>query len=411
MKILHIVTYAAHGGAGIAARRLHQSLSQRGIKSYVLCTDLHEENILSANPVRKLGSFCSKLYNLYRLIVNIYVLKIKRERSIQFSLNGRKNEQLNKYINQIQPDIIHLHWINDGFIDVNQLAEYNKPVVWSCHDMWAFTGGCHYNGGCMKWKQECTNCPLLEKITNKDIARKEFETKKEALHRISNLIMIGLSNWMNDSLKESAICKNIPTIHIPNTIDDKTYKIIPKNEACKRLHLDNSAPIVLFGAMDISDTRKGLRYLIEALTILKSERKVKLIAVGNNTSQYVLPSHLDAMNWGKASDKEELSLLYSAADVVVLPSIQENLSNMIIESLLCGTPVVCFNIGGNSDMIIHKENGYLSNEITGNGLAIGINWLIENPINTQQCRNSILHNFDNNTTVEKYIELYNNLIL
>ena len=317
---------------------------------------------------------------------------------------------MNKYIKQIHPDVIHLHWINDGFIDVNQLTEFNIPVVWSCHDMWAFTGGCHYNGSCMKWKNECTNCPLLEIITKKDIAKKEFETKKEALHSISNLTMIGLSNWMNDSIKESAICKNIPSIHIPNTIDKKTFNITSKIEARKRLKLDNSMPIILFGAMDISDTRKGLKYLIEALTILKSERNVKMIAVGNNTSQYVLPSHLDATNWGKASDKEELSLLYSAADVVVLPSIQENLSNMIIESLLCGTPVVGFNIGGNSDMITHKTNGYLSNEISGKGLANGINWLIDNPISAQLCRDSVLHNFDNNTTVEKYIELYNKLI-
>ena len=410
MKILHIVTYAAHGGAGIAARRLHEALISNGIESYILCADLDETNIVKINPLKKCGAFLSKVFNLFCSIPNYYALKIRFAGAIQYSFNGRKNKRLQSAVKRINPDIIHLHWVNDGFLDVKQLLKFDKPVVWSCHDMWAFTGGCHYNGDCMKWKTGCTQCPLLEGISRKDLARKESELKEEALHSIPKIRLVGLSNWMNESIKESKICCDLPASCIPNTIDEKTFLIVSKEEARTRLGISGSVLVILFGAMDLADERKGFKYLIEALTILSKDVEYKAIAVGNVTRELSLPSETKVKIWGKAKNKEEMNLLYSAADVVVLPSVQENLSNMIIEALLSGTPVAGFEIGGNGDMVLHQDNGYLSKEISGGGLAKAIKWILENQILPQHCRETILDRFDNKKTVNKYIQLYKELI-
>ncbi len=411
MKILHLVTYANHGGAGIAARRLHETLLASGVESQILCADLCDETIIQINPFRKYGSFPTKLYNYLRSINTITALKQKICKSIQYSYNGRNNFALVRAIEVSNPDVIHLHWINDGFLNLNQLAKFNKPIVWSCHDMWAFTGGCHYNGNCPKWKTGCYDCHLISDITSSDVSHKQFVIKKESICAIAKLHMVGLSTWMYNSIKESLICQGVPVSYIPNTIDKDTFSIVSKVKARKELGIDNANPLVLFGAMNLTDERKGLKYLIDALSIIEKEMNLNVIAVGNITdhSALLLPN-LNIRLWGKAANKEELCQLYSAANVVVLPSIQENLSNMVIESLLCGTPVAGFNIGGNSDMIHHKDNGFLSDSISGEGLAKAISWILDNHINPVHCRETILEKFNNDITLNKYLMLYKNMI-
>ena len=402
MKILIVNTTEKQGGAGIAAHRLYMGLQNNGIdaKMLVLQKQTDDENVIALYDNWFINKLKSKFHKYHRKIFSPKV----NEFSDIFSIN-----HIIKKVKSINPDIIHLHWINSSFFNLNDLAKLKIPIVWSLHDMWAFTGGCHYDKGCGRYKNNCLNYPLLN---NTSIASNIFKKKKTIYDKIPNLTIIGLSKWLSYCAKESFLFKNRKVINLPNCIDTNIFK--PKNtkELRKKLNIPMVKKILLFGAMNPNQPRKGGRLLYNALKYLNAE-KYEVIIVGKSSFE-INNLSLKIHFTGNIKDENEMISYLSLANATILPSIQENLSNMVIESLSCGTPVVAFNIGGNKDMIEHKQNGYLVKNINSHDLANGIKWVTDNKLRNKELsynsRKKVLDNYKESILIPKYIIFYEKIL-
>ena len=298
-------------------------------------------------------------------------------------------------------------------INIKDIKQINIPIVWSLHDMWPFTGGCHYDEECEAYKKTCGKCKVLGSTKPNDLSRKIYNKKKKAYSKIDNITIVGLSKWIADCAKQSSLFKDKKIINLPNPINTEIYKPFDKINSRKLWNLPLNKKLILFGAMSAtSDPRKGFKELTESLKKLKS-KNIEFVVFGSNAPENQPDFGFKIHYMGTLSDDVTLVTLYNAVDVMVVPSLQENLSNAIMESLSCGTPVVGFDIGGNSDMIEHKQTGYLAKPYNTTNLAEGIDWIIKNKNYNQLCENSrkkVLKEFDSKVVAEKYIELYKEII-
>jgi glycosyltransferase involved in cell wall biosynthesis len=253
-------------------------------------------------------------------------------------------------------DIINLHWIA-RFLSLNNLFELsrlNKPLVWTLHDMRAFTGGCHYSADCDKFVSNCENCPQI--LSDKySLTTKILQMQKEIFEN-SNIAVVTPSEWLASEARKSLIFKDKDIHVIPYGVDSSIFKPTDKTRAKKMLKLSEDTIVLTFGVMSHHEKRKGFQELIKAMEILKSKvSSIKIVALffGANFSDEF---PLDIVNIGLIEDDIKLSLIYSAADIFILPSLEDNLPNTILESLSCETPVVAFNTGGAKD-IVNDNNG------------------------------------------------------
>jgi glycosyltransferase involved in cell wall biosynthesis len=410
MKILIVSFSDLDGGAAKAAYRQHKALIRAGHDSIMLVQKKLSDDPTVLGPEGKFG----KLKGILRPEIDKYIINRYKHRSqTLFSPGWLPFSKMTQKIKVINPDIIHLHWVANAFFPIKDFARLNKSVVWTMHDMWAFTGGCHYDENCGKYTTCCGNCPVLQTNKENDISRNYLRKKKHAYAEIRSLTVVGLSKWIQQAAKASYIFKHRHVVNIPNSFNTDILRPIDKRIARQLLQLPQEKKLVVFGAMNAtSDPRKGFKELTKALHKLNTYN-TELVVFGSSkpTSppDFTFPTHY----LGKLHDELSMQLLYSAADVVVVPSIQENLSNVIIESLACGTPVVGFDIGGNSDMIDHKHNGYLAQPFDTDDLANGIFWAIEHMLYNQisiNARQKAVSTYDEKVVIPQYVALYEDIL-
>lgn len=313
-------------------------------------------------------------------------------------------------INKLKPDIVHLHWICSGMMSIKEIAKIQAPIVWTLHDMWAFTGGCHYPGICLGYKERCGNCEVLQSNKPNDLSRKVFRQKKKCYDSISRITVVGLSKWIATCARESNLLKSTNVVNLPNVIDAQVFSPMDKSLAREILGLPQQKKLILVGMMD-DDPRKGLREFWESLRKCDCST-IELVGLGCSKSHKDENSDVKTHYLGYLHDEISLRIAYCAVDVMVFPSIQENLSNTIMESLSCGIPVVAFNVGGNGDMIEHLKTGYLAQPYDTNDLARGIEWIIDNPDYSILCktaRKKVIDQFDCEVVIPHYIEIYRSL--
>lgn len=410
MKILHLNTHDINGGAARAAYRLHQALLNENIDSKMLVQKKASDDHTVLAPNSKV----EKGINLLRpTLDNLPLQQYKHRTQSLFSPAWLPFSQIPKQIAQINPDIVHLHWIAGAMISVKDIAKIDKPIVWSLHDMWAFTGGEHYDKDQQHYLDRCGNSKVLNSKKDKDLSRKGWERKRQVYAQIEDMTIIGLSQWMHQAAKSSSLLKDKSHIHLPNPIDTIAFAPFEKLDARRLFNLPTDKNLILFGAIDAtSDPRKGFNYLFEALEQTSLEN-TELVIFGSSQPTTPLNFKQPVHYLGQLHDDVSLRVLYSAADVMVVPSLQENLSNAIMESLACGTPVIAFDIGGNRDMIEHQKNGYLAQPFDTNDLANGIEWLLNAPNYRQLCdnaRDKVLTNFDSQIVAKRYIALYKEIL-
>lgn len=410
MKILIVSASDKQGGAARAAYRLHLSLLEKGHESQMLVQQKSDNDYTVLGPTTKI----KKVLNLIRPTLDqLAVLQYKRRTQTLFSPSWLPSSEIVKRINEINPDIVHFHWINFGMIRIEDFAEINAPIVWSLHDTWAFTGGCHYVGDCEKYKTSCGNCPVLQSKKEKDLSHRIFKRKLKTYSKINNITIIGLSKWLENCASDSYLFKNRSVINLPNPIDTQKFKPINKQYCRDLWNLPHDKTLVLFGASNaMSDVRKGFYELRNALQFI-NESNIELVIFGASTPEN--PEKFDfKVNYvGELNDDASLATLYGACDLIVVPSLQENLSNVIMESLSCGTPVVAFDVGGNCDMIQHLKNGYLAKPLDSEDLAAGIDWVIKNKSSenlSDNAREKIIREFSFKVVSEKYFDLYKSII-
>lgn len=409
MKILIVNTSDIQGGAARAAYRLHKALLSEGVDSRMLVQSKTSDDFSVIGPQTKFQKAMGRI----RPTFDAFPLLCYKYRSMALiSPSWIPFSGIVDKINALDPDVVHLHWIASGMIRIEDLQKINAPIVWSLHDMWPFTGGCHYVEDCAGYKKKCGNCPALMSNKEFDLSRKVWLRKQSCYSQLPNLTIVGLSKWLTVCAESASLFHNQLVINLPNPIDTKTFAPFAKVEARKLFNLPQDKKLILFGAMGAtSDPRKGYKELVQALEYLPED--YELVVFGSNKPQLPQGFKQKASYLGYLHDDVSLRVLYSAADVMVVPSLQENLSNAIMESLSCGTPVVAFGVGGNSDLIEHGKNGYLVKPFDCHDLADGIGWLVNHSTMEsikEYARNKIIKNFDSEIVAKKYIELYRSII-
>ena len=413
MKILHISTSDIIGGAARAAYRLHNGLRDIGVDSYMYVQRKNSDDLSVLSSKKKL----SKLVSLIKPHLDLFPLKRYPSRSSGLFTPAIIKDNLTAIIKRIDPDIVHLHWLGHAFFRIETLSKIKKPIVWTMHDMWAITGGCHYSSDCTGFHGKCGKCPALGSNKENDLSRRVWERKKRAWRGI-RIEVVSPSRWLAENIKSSSLLKDSRVNVIPNGIDSNQFKPIEKEVARNILSLPADKKLILFGALNsTSDKRKGYQLLEQAIKILENkglDSEVELIVFGSNASKKLQSSRFNIRYVGQLNDECSLSVLYSAVDVFVAPSIQDNLPNTVMESLSCGTPVVAFDIGGMPDMISHKCTGYLAKPYKGDDLAEGISWILDNSNRwtelSANCRTKVVNEYKISHISERYNKLYNELL-
>lgn len=376
MRIQILNAMDQQGGAAIATYRLFQALRRAGadVSMSVQAKSSDDPGVLG--PSNRLGQALGWLRpRLDQLALGAYPSRAPALFSPALVPGARQG-----LLGPTRPDLLHASWITAGFLSPHTLARFGLPVVWTLHDMWPFTGGCHYSGACVAFEARCGACPALGSGKEKDLSRRLWLRKREAWQRLE-LTVIAPSRWLGDCARRSSLFRDRRVEVIPNCIDTDVYK--PADQAVARnvLGLPADRPLVmLLAERAISDPRKGHDHLVAAIRILAGARTafpVEVVIVGESRPSVPVDLGVSVHYLGKLNDDAAKVLAYSAADAVVTPSIQENLSNAVMESLACGTPVVAFDIGGMPDLIKHRVHGYLARPFEVADLAEGIAWTTE----------------------------------
>ena len=412
MKVLIVNTYDILGGAARAAYRLHRSLLSAGIDSKMLVQTKKGDDyiVIPVYGSNKIG----KAFYLIRPTLDQIPLKFYKNRiKTPFSPAWFSFSRVIKKINEMNPDIVHLHWIAGGMIKIEELSKIKKPIVWTLHDNWAFTGGCHIKWSCEKYIYSCGACPVLGSDKEYDLSRTIWNRKNKVFKKIK-MVTVSPSKWLYDCSKKSSLLKDKRHKVIPNPIDVDLFKPVDKSVSRKILNLPQDKKLIAFGAISAtSDINKGFKELSEALYKVADKKNIELVVFGSSEQQNPPNFGFKTHYLGHLHDDISLITLYNAIDVMVVPSLQENLSNTIMESLACGTPVVAFNTGGNSDMIEHLKNGYLARPFDTDDLKNGIEWVLNTPNYDELCKNArekVLREFDSKIVAKKYIELYEEVL-
>ena len=397
MKILMVNYSDIQGGAARAAYRLHRALLDENIDSQMLVQSKSSDDLTVIGPKTKIEKIVGKLSPI---LDSLPVWFYKNRGRALFSPSWLPFSSIVYRINKIKPDIVHLHWVAGGMMRIEDLAKIKAPIVWSLHDMWAFTDGYHYDAAFDIQNEGHLEEPKIS------IQSKIFKRKAKTYKKLNHLTVIGLSNWLNNCSKHSKLLGDKPHIYLPNPINTVTFAPFDKIQARALFNLPARKKLILFGGA-ISDPRKGYKELSEALVHVSTD--YELVVFGS--SKLEVPKEFKQITHylGYLHDDVSLRLLYSAADVMIVPSLKEAFGQTACESLACGTPVVAFGTTGLLDIVDHQQNGYLAKPFDTSDLAKGVEWVINTPNYNQLCqnaRNKVLRKFDSRVLASKYIDLY-----
>jgi glycosyltransferase involved in cell wall biosynthesis len=406
MKVGLISSSDIGGGAPRATYRLFQKLNQQGIDASLV---VQRQQILESKiiPIHRIMGFeTSRIRTILDRLPAIFFDPIKRP----CILPNWVPDHLPQIADRYQFDVINIHLVDCGFMRVETLAKFGRPLVWTLHDMWAFTGGCSYSNGCSRYEGHCGSCPKLGG-KHRDLSLKIWTRKRDAWKDL-NLTVVTPSQWMKTCAQKSSLLRGHPVECVPNGIDTGIFYPEGMEFARQKLDLPARARIILFGATSAeSDPRKGFDLLVAALSRLPSQiGGVPILAAvfGNRGPVSISGLKIPILSFGVINDDVHLRALFSAADVFAAPSREDNLPNTVIESLACGTPVVAFNIGGMPDMIDHERTGHLVKPFETSAFAFSLSAEMSgtNPGRRAGCRQAVLDKFSIDRQAVAYRQVY-----
>ena len=412
MKIVHLSTYTAQGGAGIATLRIHKKLLEQGIDSNLIVFRSSGSPSPGVTEVKKGFLYRAKAFFFYRFY-NFFFRSKLRPGSQQFSFNyfSRISIKRNPLIRQA--DIVCLYWVGANFLTPEQIGEIDKPIVWRLSDKWPFSGGCHYSGDCKKYEEHCGGCPQLVTNKKKDFTWYQWKRKNKSW-RDKNITVVAPSSWIADAAGRSSLFRNRSIVRVGTGVDHDVFKPINKQQAREALSIPPHSKVILFGANNaLESTYKGgifFRKMIEQL----ADKDYTFLLFGSDKSQQTNDINKKVQFLGVLREEKDLQQAYSAADIFICPSIEDNLPNTVLESMACGTPCIAFrNSGGVVDAIDHKENGYLAEFKNVDDLVNGIVWISEANNDgkiSDKARAKILNEFTLEKQVNSLIALYKSIV-
>ena len=418
MRIVHVSTHGVWGGAAIAAHRLHTGLRSTGQDSTMFVAHRAGEGpgVQTFVPPRDLGS---------RLVRSLRRKSLARElgryaKSVPAGtemFSDDRSQHGQAPLRQMPPcDILHLHWISE-FLDCRSLFDWiprRLPVVWTLHDMNAFTGGCHFDSGCGKHRGNCGACPQLGSIKEDDLSRRVWNRRQKAYGSmpLTQLQLVAPCRWVAEEVRQSALLGGFPVTVIPHGLDVEAFA--PRNRAFARdaLGLPQKAKVLLFAAHTVSERRKGFSLLVEALGGLREVPDLFLLGVGRKSA--VEQIGIPYRPLGYISNERLLSIVYSAADLCVIPALQETGPMIAIESLACGTPVVGFPAGDMPDMVRSGDTGLLVPSGDSMALREGIRDMLARPERLAEmrikCRHVAVGEYSLETLASRHLSLYETML-
>ncbi len=413
MKVAHLSTYDRRGGAAVAAARLHGGLLREGVDSHLLVQSKETDDANTIGPATR----WERLEAVLRpYIASLPARRYPRRRQSLFSA-ATLPDRLLRRLRAISPDIVHLHWAGHGFLRLETLARIPHPVVWTLHDSWAFTGGCHVPFDCVRYRDSCGACPALGSVRERDLSRRVWERKRRT-YRDLRLTVVAPSRWIASAARASSLLREARIDVIPNGLDVERFKPVDRAKAREWLGLPVERSVVLFGGFDVAaDPNKGAPLMERAVRRLAelgwADRALYAI-FGASKPAAPVSLGLETRYFGSLSDEISLALLYAAADVFVAPSLQENQPNTILEAMACGTPCVAFDTSGVTELVEHERTGYLAEPFESEGLARGIAWVLEDEARRRrlggEARRRAERDHDLKKVARRYAALYERLV-
>lgn len=406
MKVLQInySDYGRGGGASIAMHRLYTGLKNSGIDCKIL------------SSIKTLDSpDSSKIITSHRLENVLKQITSNTGLNDIYHVSFFKIKNHNFYQ---QADILNCHIIHSGYF--NYLAipflTKNKPMVFTLHDMWSFTGHCAYSYDCERWKIGCGKCPYPNTYpaVAKDNTSLEWKLKNWVYNH-SNLSIVAPSNWLVEQAKQSML-KNLPIHHIPYGIDTQAYQPLDSEECRFELGIPANKKVLMFGAESLKDSRKGGDLLVKALSKLPESLKAEtiLLTLGHGSESISQTVGMKCLNLGYVTSDRLKSIAFSAADLFVFPTRADNLPLILQESMACGTPMVSFKVGGVPDLVRPGITGYLANPEDANDFCNGIVQLLQEDDTrdcmSKNCRAIALEEYALETQTQKYIDMYQKIL-
>lgn len=418
MKVVLVNTTDSGGGAAIACKRLMEALTLEGVDVRMLVMN-KKSRLVQVQPFR--STQAQRKLSFFRFIYErLSFLFHEKDKTVRFAFSlANIGVDISNHSWIKEADIVHIHWINGGFLslkNMNQILTKKKNVLWTLHDMWLFTGGCHYAGACKNFKKMCGNCPMLKKPSDNDLSNRIWNKKWDIFSR-NNLNIVTCSRWLSAEASSSQLLKNANISSIPNPISLTQFKPEDKKFIRKKWNITNEPFLLLFGAANVQDKRKGFSYLIDALRLLiemgveKNQLNIVVFGKAKNFDASILPYPVHHL--GVIKSTEKMTDIYAMADLFVLPSIEDNLPNTVMESMACATPVIGFNIGGIPEMVDSYENGIIVDEISAESLAKGILFCIQNPELPEwgfKARQKVEQEYNNQKIAQKYVQTYTEII-
>ena len=398
IKVLHIVGGKFTNGAVKGAKILHEALLENNIESkFVNDTPLNtkriDKNIFFVNYTY-LNILFNKICVLTEKVLKTLFLHSPRE-TFTLSFFGRDITKLEEYKTA---DIIHIHWLNQGFIKLSSISKIKKPVVWTLRDMWAFTGGSHYTMDFEKYEKSKLSTII------KNFKKKSYK---------KSFYFIAISDWLKNKALQSDVLREFNVERIYNNIDLKKFNNINKKQGKDFLNINTDKKIILYGANNPQSKRKGWDIFVESLKKL-DKSKYYLLIFGNFWSHKTLDKiGFEYKSLGFIDDTKILNSVYSCADLFVASSIQDGWPKTFAEAMYCKTPVICFSNTSIAEIVNHKINGYVVQNFDSNQLKDGIEWLSRaidnNNLNVESVKNRI-EEFGSDKIAKKYIKLYEKIL-
>ncbi len=413
MRVLLVNTSERTGGAAIAAARLCEALGNNGVKARMLVSRKETGLITVSEPHNRLRH---KLNFLWERLTVFAANKFRRHRLFEVDAAncGSDITALKEFR---EADVVHLHWINQGFISlagISKILRSGKPVVWTMHDMWPFTGICHYNGTCERYKESCGNCPVLYGGGSEgDLSHRVF-MKKLRLFDKTKIAFVGCSDWLTECARNSRLLNGKNVLSIPNPINTRLYCPGSKETARKALSLPAGKKLLLFAAFRVTNKIKGIDYLCEAIRIFSKNNpdlcgNTALVAVGKEAEALAGTLPVEVYPLGYIASERKMIEIYNACDLFLIPTLQDNLPNTIMESMACGVPCVGFNVGGLPQMIDHLSDGYVAEYRNAADFAAGIEWALaqtDTQALGQKARSKVMSAFSEQSVAGRYVKLY-----
>jgi len=412
MNVLIVNTHDGGGGAAIASRRILDSLKSTDIKSALLVRHLKYSQCTDIIPTLPSQFDAWALWS-HRLD-NIGLRFYPRRSLHPFSLSWMPSETPS-VIQSINSDLVHLNWITGAFLRIEALPKIMKPIVWTMHDAWPFTGGCHITYDCQRFRESCGRCPVLGSTEDDDLSASGWNRKYKT-YRKMKITGVVPSHWMQQLACQSSLMKDMRIEVIPNPLDTNFYFPLDKCQTRLELKLPINRPLILCSLTNsiIDLENKGDKRLIDVFQRLFHNHPdlnpliLTFGAVPPTDSPFNDP--LRYYHFGRVIDEAILVKIYNASDVFITASKSESLSYTITESMSCGVPAVAYDVGGISDLIAHKMNGYLAKPMDNNDLLAGLLWVLEDSVRYKNLSSSArthINEYCNSKSVgEKYARLY-----